>query len=686
VSANRVRLNDVLVDFVNQRVVMDGQFVDVDAQALKVLGVLIDSYPQTVSRDELLEQAWPGVVVSDNSVSQAIASLRKAFGDDSRDPRFIRTVARKGYQLVASVEVALDVPFEEPIVAKPAAAKNILFARSVLALGLVSVLIAALIFVNNFNDSDPGAELYIPSQILSSDPGTEAFLRISPDGQWLAYSESPSQERGYDLVLKDLVDGQRRVLLDSNADEYIGDWSPDQRWLAYVVQDGASCQINVLDFQVKLAPHQELMACSSTEYPPRVRWGKMNEIYVAANHELHKISVAVDPHSSELNIQTQQQMGGSAPELIEFSPSERYLWMSEINHRDMRYQLSRYDLKLAEKVVTDDSISGYWGMSALSDSEVLVGGVSLEKIHVREGKTAIYHSSQYIVDLAYHPEFGIVVSEAKPDINLGYYIFKSGEIISARDIVGSTQVDYLPALAHDKRRYAYISGRNNKNGLGIWLGDLEGGRERLLVDLEGILPISLSWSPSDRYLQLLSNQRELFVVDVESGEFNRILGSGVRAFYPHWHAIEDRLYFNRSEQDQWLLVQLDAPSWQEQTREIQLPQLHRYEESVVVFDEHNNSVNLVLGDSERKSLLRYSRVDELSFDGDRMLSFDRADDGWRIKISNIVNASSFTIESLLLDEQYGNVPKRAALLGNSLMVTKAGQHQVDMVLLSGQEE
>jgi len=56
-----------------------------------------------VSIEELLEQVWPDVVVSPDSVYQAVASLRRILGDDSKKPSYIATVPRRGYRMVAPV-------------------------------------------------------------------------------------------------------------------------------------------------------------------------------------------------------------------------------------------------------------------------------------------------------------------------------------------------------------------------------------------------------------------------------------------------------------------------------------------------------------------------------------------------------------------------------------------------------
>ncbi len=71
-----------------------------------------------VSREVLLAQLWSGVVVGDDALTQVVVKLRKALGDDSRTPRYIETVPKRGYRMVASIGVP-DTP--SPVAASPVA-------------------------------------------------------------------------------------------------------------------------------------------------------------------------------------------------------------------------------------------------------------------------------------------------------------------------------------------------------------------------------------------------------------------------------------------------------------------------------------------------------------------------------------------------------------------------------------
>ena len=65
---------------------------------------------ELVTKEQLLERVWPDVVVVEGVVKRCIAQLREALGDDAHEPRFIETIARKGYRLLVAVEPLAAAP------------------------------------------------------------------------------------------------------------------------------------------------------------------------------------------------------------------------------------------------------------------------------------------------------------------------------------------------------------------------------------------------------------------------------------------------------------------------------------------------------------------------------------------------------------------------------------------------
>ena len=86
----------------------EGETVRVEARSMGLLLCLAQHAGQVVSIDDLLEQVWTGVIVTPDSVYQAVTSLRRLLGDDPKQPTYIATVPRLGYRMVAEVGPWID--------------------------------------------------------------------------------------------------------------------------------------------------------------------------------------------------------------------------------------------------------------------------------------------------------------------------------------------------------------------------------------------------------------------------------------------------------------------------------------------------------------------------------------------------------------------------------------------------
>lgn len=77
--------------------------VRLEARTLRLLLHLASRAGEVVSIDELLDRVWAGVIVTPDSVYQAVTSLRRQLGDDPKRPAYIATVPRLGYRMIAAV-------------------------------------------------------------------------------------------------------------------------------------------------------------------------------------------------------------------------------------------------------------------------------------------------------------------------------------------------------------------------------------------------------------------------------------------------------------------------------------------------------------------------------------------------------------------------------------------------------
>ncbi len=79
------------------------EVIPIQPKAFDILRSLVDSHDVVVSRAELMAKVWPGVVVTNDSLAQAIMAARAAIGDDGEEPTFIHTVRGRGYRFVGPV-------------------------------------------------------------------------------------------------------------------------------------------------------------------------------------------------------------------------------------------------------------------------------------------------------------------------------------------------------------------------------------------------------------------------------------------------------------------------------------------------------------------------------------------------------------------------------------------------------
>ncbi len=82
----------------------DGEEIPLRPKTYQVLLVLIAHCERMVTKEELIDNVWEGMSVTDDVLVRCIADLRKAFGDDTKDPRIFRTFPKLGYGLIAPVE------------------------------------------------------------------------------------------------------------------------------------------------------------------------------------------------------------------------------------------------------------------------------------------------------------------------------------------------------------------------------------------------------------------------------------------------------------------------------------------------------------------------------------------------------------------------------------------------------
>ena len=86
------------------RISQKGEVKKIEPQVMAVLELLVSQRGLVVSKTALMEAVWVDVIVSENVLTRAISSLRKALADDRLNPTYIETISKTGYRLIAKVK------------------------------------------------------------------------------------------------------------------------------------------------------------------------------------------------------------------------------------------------------------------------------------------------------------------------------------------------------------------------------------------------------------------------------------------------------------------------------------------------------------------------------------------------------------------------------------------------------
>ena len=108
-TARQLQVGEWRVDPSSNALQRGPEAVRLEPKAMDLLVLLAERAGKVVSREELLSAVWPGVVVGDEVLTQAVIKLRKALGDTPRKPEYIETISKRGYRLIAAVDRAGDL-------------------------------------------------------------------------------------------------------------------------------------------------------------------------------------------------------------------------------------------------------------------------------------------------------------------------------------------------------------------------------------------------------------------------------------------------------------------------------------------------------------------------------------------------------------------------------------------------
>lgn len=557
----------------------DGETVHLEPKVMGVLVALAGSANRTVARADLLDRVWNGQVAADELLTRAISEIRRALGDDPRNPRFIRTVPKRGYRLIGRAKPIGDSPMNDstPVVSPRVAriAAYVATAAAVIAFAYFTVGTTSFDPLDAIDTADiaaaPGAS---PRPLMPGRPapltsmqGSEWGPALSPDGRYAAFVASPPGRFSVGNIYVVEVGSAMPVPLTTDVDtgNRAPTWSPDGTRIAFVRlhEDGAADILvkPVLGgFETRLATVDKFRGHD---------WSPDGD---------HLAVALGDRSGGPARVHLLSVQGGTLRAITDppgptgdyeprFSPDGQTLafvrWAATGRGADLC--LKALDSPSVRCITPQDKDWQIKDFAWVPDGESLIASVDgLIRVPLSGGpvEPLPFGDDAYNVATAARGN-RLIFERFTQDSNLwrlpGPAAAERGE---PERLIASTRAELLPRYSPDGSKIAFVSGRTG--GWEVWVADAQGRNPRRLTEW-GFAAFP-DWSPDGRHITFSSGRyavgrgeqsindigfdaEEAFLVEASGGVPRMISDgeSGARA--PSWSRDGRFVFFTRGVDD-----------------------------------------------------------------------------------------------------------------------------------------
>src|SRR5579862_7004541 len=234
------------IDVSARHLLRDEAIVPLTAKVFDTLLMLAKNHRVAVSKDELMHAVWPNSFVSDDSLVQNISAIRRALGDDSSQPQYIATLARRGYRFIGDVKEHATYPVPVPAVTKGAEPVEPLSGPQVpsaavpraaflwVTAALVTGLVAGAVALNLWRPASRSQAAGTSIRFREALPAGEALQgggKLSPNGLNIAYTAR--DDSGVTRLWIRALEANAARLVPGTEGALSPFWSPDSQFIGF---------------------------------------------------------------------------------------------------------------------------------------------------------------------------------------------------------------------------------------------------------------------------------------------------------------------------------------------------------------------------------------------------------------------------------------------------------------------
>ena len=512
-------------------------------KAMEVLLVLVARAGELVTREELLASVWPDVHVQEEVLTRAVADLRKALDDDRKDPRYIETISKRGYRVIAAV-----TPVDRSSSQR----------RLPLWGGALAVAAVASVVAWGSRGADVEEALALEGRPLTTFPGREIEPALSPDGARVAFVWQGASGDNWDVYVKALSEETLTRVTDDTDVDLAPSWSPDGKRIAFA-RYPAMGDCRILEVDVAGGTERELGSCGKSQNPdlassPDGRFLAFSDRESDSESFGIYLLVLESGEKRKLVSPGGQHWGDKDPA---FSPDGRWVAFTRsvsMNTQDV-YRIE-VDGGEPERVTFDGR--EVRGVAFSPDGGKLVvssarsGALELWRFPLGEGRPV---RLVFAGGTPRAPGIGsrgeLLFEERWRDSDIE--ALSLGAVDAAPEpVLVSTHEDREPALSPDSSRIAFVSSRSGSPE--IWVSDASGGSARRLTSFGGPQVGAPSWSPDGRSIAFDARPEghaDLFSISIDRGAPEPIAPSPENEVAPVFSPDGNEVLFGSDRAGKW---------------------------------------------------------------------------------------------------------------------------------------
>ena len=497
-------LGDWLVDAPGNRLRRGDEVRPLRHKAMALLVLLARRPGETVTRDEIVEAVWDGNrFVAPKAINTAIWTIRQALGDDPESPRYLETIAKKGYRLIASVKAV--APPGEGLPPPPTARGRPRVSRLLpVAALLLAALVLALLLGRLGSRQAPAQAAALPvATPLTQNPGLEYLGQLSPDGRLLAFGWWQGQGAGQ-LYLRDAADlAATPTQISGDAGEVQGlAWSPDGQALVFTALSGQG-RCGLWLYRLQERTRQELARCAAL-FTPTVDWSPDGRwIAFTATRDGAGGLFLIAPDGSGLRRLTTAPPAAIGDHQPAWSPDGRRLAFARQDPADGTrdfyettldgpvQRLSQLRLYTLHGLTFDAGGQDLVFSTTRQDTRVLL---RFDRASGAAGPLGLEGSAP-----ARSADGRLVYALLRSHVSIGRVVWGQG---APQRLITSVASDRSADIDGVHARTVFVSRRSGP--LELWLADARGEQPVALTQLNGQVA-SPAWSPNGRQVAFLGN-------------------------------------------------------------------------------------------------------------------------------------------------------------------------------------